>query len=287
MQFQPSTWSTTGKDFSRVKPIVARQRPAHHGAVRNLVAGWAACRVSLDQIPILRGQPGVLKGAAPPVSLLKHADEQTVVGLEAVSRAIHDHGLESTAFTQWGVIASPRFLGRAALALALARYGAEGAWGISPHLIPHRSLHALSGTVSQALKIHGPNYGVGGGSDGAAEALMAASALLASRELPGVWVILTGFDPELVPPDPLDANAAAPVTDCVAVALALMPPERGQRGVCLTVGAVDADTPGRPEFSLENLADALGRGESAMQWGLRCGGWAVWEYMEAEAEMCL
>ena len=112
-----------------MKPIVAMSLPAHRGAVKNLVAGWAVCRVSLDHIPILRGQPGVLQGAPLPPSFLKHADEQTVVGLEAVSRAIHDHCLQSTDFTQWGVIASPRFLGRAALALALARYAAEGAGG--------------------------------------------------------------------------------------------------------------------------------------------------------------
>ena len=227
-----------------------------------------------------------------PPSLLKHADEQTVVGLEAVSRAIHDHGLESIDFSQWGVIASPRFLGRGALALALARYAAEARWGISPHLIPHRSLHALSGTVSQALKIHGPNYGVGGGGDGAAEALMAASALLSSGDLPGLWVILTGFDPELVPADPRDPDSPAPSddTECVAIALALVPPGIGQRGIGLTVGAADTnelDALQWPKFSLEDFADTLSRGQATGQWDLSCGGWAVWEHQEADAEMCL
>ena len=119
---------------------------------------------------------------------------------------------------------------------------------------------------------------------------MAAGALLANGELPGLWAILTGFDPELVPADPLDANAPAPVTECLAVALALMPPAPGQSGICLTVGAAgtdELDGAEWPEFSLENLAYALAGGETVMQWGLRCGGWAVWEHAEADAEMCL
>src|SRR5262249_30780400 len=150
-------------------------------------------------------------------------------------------------FRDWGVIGSPRFLGRAALATALVRYATEGAWGISPHLIPHRSLHALSGTVSQALKIHGPNYGVGGGNEGAAEALLVAGALRADGLLPGLWVVLPGFAPELAPAAPLAADAAPPRTDCLGVALALTPPGDGAGGVSLSVrGAGRGDTHGGP-----------------------------------------
>src|SRR5438067_465552 len=71
--------------------------------------------------------------------------------------------------------------------------------GLSPHFIPHRSQHAISGTISQALKIHGPNFGAGGGPGAAAEALLAGAVLLEGSRLPGVWVVLTGWDPEYVP----------------------------------------------------------------------------------------
>jgi hypothetical protein len=278
----------TGKDFSRVKPI-PRSSPADPAAVRSLVAGFAACRVPIDELPHLRQLPGLLPGEPLPASFLKHADEQTVAAMVAVSRAIQEHGLERHDFSAWGIIAAPRFLGRAALAVALARFAAEGAWGISPHLIPHRSLHALSGTISQALKIHGPNYGVGGGADGAAEALLVANAMLSEQNLPGVWVVLTGFDPELVPADPEDV-APPQATECLAVALALVEPGLRRHGRFLAVGAngtSEAETDRWPLLSLENLAAVLAQGHDgkAARWQLRCGGWAVWEHAEAAVEI--
>src|SRR5262249_56456949 len=127
-------------------------------------------------------------------------------------------------FTDWAVLAAPRFLGRTALAQALNRFALEGAWGISPHLIPHHSLHSVSGTISQALTIHGPNYGIGGGPDAASKTLLTAAALLAADRLPGVWVVLTGYDPEPLAQRATAGNpvAASPPTQCNAVALALV-----------------------------------------------------------------
>jgi hypothetical protein len=285
----PGKAEPTGKDFSRVRPNVSIALPGRACAVRSRVAGWAACRVALDRLPSLRQNPGPFPRGPLPTAFLKHADEQTVAGMAAVSRAIHGHGLKDHDFGRWAVIASPRFLGRAALAVALARVAAEGAWGISPHLIPHRSLHALSGTVSQALKIHGPNYGVGGGADGAAEALLAASAVLADGEVPGLWVILTGFDPELVPPDPTDTTAARPVAECIAVALALMPEGNGQPGWFLSIGVsgeAARSIPPLPLFTLEGFAATLAQPSAPAHWRLRCGGWTLLEHLEATGEIC-
>ena len=266
-----------------------RSPPNAGRTVRSLVAGWAACRFSLEELPALRQRPGLLQGAQLPASFLKHADEQTVAGIAAVSQAIESHGLNHTDFSSWGVIAAPRFLGRAALAVALARFANEGAWGISPHLIPHRSLHALSGTVSQALKIHGPNYGVGGGADGAAEALLAGSALLADGQVPGLWIVLTGFDPELVPANPGAAEAPPCSTDCMAVALALVSTDQRSHGPFLTVGAGQtsaSDVAALPEFDLEDFAGILHSGETSARRRLRCGGWVGWEHAETAVEMC-
>ncbi|MGH6681122.1 MAG: hypothetical protein ACREDL_19840, partial [Bradyrhizobium sp.] len=117
------------------------------------VAADAVVRVGLESLPQWRRNPGSTCGEPLPASFLKHADEQTVAGLGAVYRAIQKAGLQTTNFRDWGVVAAPRFLGRPAMAAALQRFAAEGAWGVSPHLIPHRSLHSISGTVSQALKI--------------------------------------------------------------------------------------------------------------------------------------
>jgi hypothetical protein len=275
-----------------VKPSVNIVEAPRRSAVRCFVAAHAACRVPLRQVAALRSTPVVLKTEPLPNSFFKHADEQTVAGFTALAQAIQNHGLRSCDFTSWGVVAAPRFLGRAALAVALTRFAAEGAWGISPHLIPHRSLHALSGTVSQALKIHGPNFGVGGGADGAAEALLVAGALLADQQVPGVWVMLTGFDPELIPADPADASAVQPASECVAVALALMPAADRERGAFLTIDAAaveDQATEDGPAFSLDSLAALLSAGRAEACWQLGCGGWAAWAGWDdtgVAVEMC-
>jgi hypothetical protein len=184
------------------------------------VAADAVVRVSLESLPELRRDPGATHKEPLPACFLKHADEQTVAGLCAVYQAIRKGGLHDTDFRDWGVLAAPRFLGRATMAAALQRFAAEGAWGVSPHLIPHRSLHSISGTISQALKIHGPNFGVGGGREGTVEVLLAALALLDGKHLPGVWVVLTCLDPELPP----DENGRLPTgTQAMGLALALTP----------------------------------------------------------------
>lgn len=212
------------------------------------VAAEAVVRVSLDSLAELRRNPGPVYGEPLPASFLKHADDQTVAGLAAVYQAIDRSGLHETCFCDWGVVAAPRFLGRPTMAAALQRFVAEGAWGVSPHLIPHRSLHSVSGTISQALKIHGPNFGVGGGPGGAVEVLLAATALLEGKRLPGIWVVLTCLDPE-APPD--DAGRLPPGTQAVGLALALTPVRTSGSRLRLQVvlGTPDAETLARSQPS--------------------------------------
>jgi hypothetical protein len=236
---------------------------------------WAAVRAAPEGMPALRQRPGPGAGARVPPAFLKHADEQTVAGLAAVLQAIDRHGLAGTRFTDWGVLGAPRFLGRVALAATMHRFAAEGAWGISPHLIPHRSLHALSGTISQALKIHGPNYGTGGGPRGTDEALLCASSLLASGTLPGVWVACTGWEPEPVPDR--EGRWSGPAV-CHGLALALVAARPAWDGPRLHVeveGGPSAPEAAAGPVNLERLAAALtasGPGRPPMTWALACGG---------------
>src|SRR5262249_38828752 len=169
-------------------------------------------------------------------------------------------------FTDWAVLAAPRFLGRTALAQALNRFALEGAWGISPHLIPHHSLHSLSGTISQALTIHGPNYGIGGGPDAASKALLTAAALLTADRLPRLWVGLTGYDPAPLRPLAATGNlaAATPPTQCNAVALALVSADRATDLSLHIAPSVNHLSNGRaaaaknlPRFRVETLQAAL------------------------------
>ena len=65
-----------------------------------------------------------------------------MTGLAAVCQAIGNFQLAKYNFNDWGVLGAPRFLGRVAMHGAIQKFLVEGAWGISPHLIPHRLLHA-------------------------------------------------------------------------------------------------------------------------------------------------
>jgi hypothetical protein len=234
---------------------------------RCALAGWAFTSVPVAALPELRKQPGPVCGKPLAANFCKHADEQTVAGLAAVFGAIHEHRLApdgSTAvFRDWGVVGAPRFLGHAAMACSLPRFLAEGAWDVSPHMIPHRSLHATSGTISQALKIHGPNFGVGGGPGCEGEALLAAVALLCGLRLPGVWLVFTRVDPEL-PEDRSGKPVAG--TFCQGLALALRPIEAGV-GVELEL-AFTPSAQAVPALSLKSLLgmlDQLGRRPLASQ----------------------
>jgi hypothetical protein len=251
------------------------------------LAGHAAFQATPEMLPAVRLKPGPLTGEPFPPSFLKHADEQTVVGLAAVLRAIHAHGLDASCFTDWGILGAPRFLGRNALAVALQRYQLEGAWGISPHLIPHRSLHSVSGSVSQALAIHGPNFGVSGGLHAADEALLVAATLLAGDRVPGVWVVLTGYDPEPIPEQPDGAGGSRPATPsvCRALALALVMARPGSRQLKLHIGPAADEAEGEAQpFFFESLLEALGTSAPAGSWRLHCGGWVELKRSGAGAE---
>jgi hypothetical protein len=233
--------------------------PARTRVVCCDVAAHAGVRVPHEGLAQLRRCPGPAFGEPLPPAFLKHSDEQAVVGLAAVLHAIEHHGLRPTngeaPFADWAVVAAPRFLGRLTMVGALQRFADEGAWGVSPHLIPHRSLHSISGTVSLALKIRGPNFGAGGGPTAAAEALLAAAALIECRRVPGVWVVLTAMDPE-EPPD--EAGRPAPGTCFAGLAVALTPvgPGRGctrLRVVSGVAGPPRGEPAGRAGFDLFRL----------------------------------
>src|SRR5262249_35114851 len=138
------------------------------------------------------GPPGSPKIASP---LLKHADEHTVVGLAAVLRAMVDHGMAGRSFDDWAVVAAPRYPGRTQTMFHIDRYRGQGASTVSPLIIPHRSLHSISGTISLALRARGPNFGVGGARGNLGDGLLAALAL--GGDAPdGVWFVATAWDPE-------------------------------------------------------------------------------------------
>ena len=183
-----------------------------------------------EAIAALRKNPSPGQVLSLPAKLLKYADDQAVAAVAAVYTAIHDFQLQDRCFTDWGVVAAPRFLGRLTFAGALDRFRRQGAPGVSPLIVPYLSLHVISGTISLALQSHGPNLGTGGGQGSMADALVTALTVQAEHRPPGVWVVLTEWHPEPIA-DEKGRNQVASV--CHAVALALMPDGAGQLGLRL------------------------------------------------------
>jgi len=236
------------------------------------VATFASLRLKPEGLVALRQKPPPQPGKPLSPGFLKHTDDQTLAALTAVHEAT-SRLVRSPCMTDWGVLAAPRFLGRTAMVTALEKFAAEGAWGVSPHLIPHRSLHSISGTISQALEIHGPNFGVGGGPNCASEAIRAAAALLELEKLPGVWLVLTGWDPE-----PIGASAAGSL--CGAAALALVPSRPAWQGMTMRIAPAQPiesafdDDQAESLFTLERLLVALSdaRAPGISTWRLEGGG---------------
>jgi hypothetical protein len=218
------------------------------------LAGYALFRLAPQDLPVVRKRPGPVPdgwGRVPP-SLLRYSDEQTVAGVAAVFSAMEEAGLDPGRLEAWGVVVASRFLGRANLAQALRSHDTEGVWGVSPHLIPHSALHSPSGTISLALGLHGPNLGVGGGMHAAAEGFLAALTWLSCGLVPGVWLVLSGWTPELVP--------GQPAWECQALALALVAarPAEGRPTFRVQVGPRSV---GRPaQIDLVWLAGILSNG---------------------------
>jgi hypothetical protein len=206
----------------------------------------AASTVSapVSELPALREQPSRSGSVPIPPRFLRHADEQTVIGLAAVLQAMEHPGLADACYRHWGVVAAPVFPGRLGSADTFTKYRAHGAAVVSPHTIPQYSLHSLSSAISICLGVHGPSFGVGGGQQALAEGFTAALSLLEDSSLPGLWLVLTRWSPE-----PMPDGRGSTCTDavCIGTAIALAPGSRPGTIVRLTIPAfnsVSAPPPG-------------------------------------------
>jgi hypothetical protein len=234
------------------------------------VTAFGALAIPVEELAALRKAPGPMDGATIPGSLLRHADDHTVLALAAVLRARAARreaaGGAEDRDADWGVLIAPRYPGRLAVTPHLERFRRQGPTSVSPLIIPTMSLHAASGSVSLALGLHGPSYGVGGGPGHLAQALLAGLAAVGlDPAVPGLWVVATGWDPEPVPDlkgKPLNAATG------YAVALALEP--------VAPDGALNLAVEVRPDATRDD-ADEPGRLAELAAWleGPREGGWSL------------
>lgn len=191
------------------------------------IAAFGIADLGEEQWTAIRKSPEAQVSMSLAPSVARHCDEQTLASLFAVGDAMRRMALTPKAFSEWGIVCSSRYLGRSFFSQSLAKFDREGPWSTSIQVVPHRSLHSPSSTLSLALGSHGPNIGVGGGVDGEGQALLAATSLLDSSKLPGVWLVLAGWTPELN----IDGDGR-PLEEarCHAIALALQSTSQADEG---------------------------------------------------------
>jgi len=254
---------------------------------RDLCCGVAAgggAQATAAELADLRQRLVAAWAGAVSAPLLRHADDQTVVALAAVHAARERMTSGSRRFSDWGTLAAPRFLGRAAFAATLERTKVDGPWNVSAHLVPHRSLHSPAGMLSMALGSRGPNLGVGGGPGGELDVVLTAATLLHAENLPGVWAIMTAWEPEAIP----DVRGVVPPASvCRAVALALSARDSSSMTLHVHVGSPKMPARvrrtnrehGNRGFTLESLAAAVTSSPE-------CPSTWVWHDEGATIELC-
>ncbi len=184
------------------------------------ILAHAVVQVPLADVAVARRGMTLFGDPPFPKSFLKPADEQTVAAVKAVLQAIEDFGLGEVDFSRWGVVAAPQYFARRTAKDTIELFQTGGVWKVSPLFVPHSSLHSISGTISQALKIQGPNVGVGGSNKSVVEGLLASLTMQAMQDVPGVWTVFTLCEPEQA----LSPESVTPEdVTCHAVALALVP----------------------------------------------------------------
>jgi hypothetical protein len=244
-----------------------KNRMTHSPAASLDICSFGSAHADLSAISGMRKRLPDWVAEGTPGHFLKHSDEQTVVAVAAIDRAIQSQRLNVQEQRDWAIIAAPRFVGRLAGAATLERFARGGGPAISPHLIPQHSLHSISGALSILLASRGPNLGVGGGADSLAEGLLAALALPQPEQTAGTWLICTAWEPEPII-DRQGCCTNAPV--CSAVALALKAAAGQQTCGRLTLAADPCGAELHMDAAERQRATVAELGEAGR--ALTCGG---------------
>lgn len=220
--------------------------------VCSTVAAVAVVTADVATIRALRDAAAPPGAPEAPARFLRHADEHTVVAFRAVQEALAGAPALAAARRGHGVVGAPCAAGRPWSARTLVQLRDAGPVTVSPHVVPHCSLHSIAAAVSVGLGMHGPSIGVGGGPEALAEGCLAALSLLAERGVDACWLVATAWDTE-----PLldDRGELPPDAVCRAVAVALDPAAAGSTRLVLRgAAAPPIAAPARAETGGEALA---------------------------------
>ncbi|MFM7185561.1 MAG: hypothetical protein ACKO4Z_12435 [Planctomycetota bacterium] len=257
--------------------MIAHLRPHRPRRAACAIQAHAYVEAAFSRIAGLRDEPPPTGAPSLPTRFLRHADEQTVVAVRAVLEA-STLLPEPVAAARCGVVAAPCQAGRIATARSLALLQTGGAVTVSPHIVPHCSLHSVAGAVSVAFGMHGPHVGIGGGPDALSEGLFTALSLIDSGmpdPCDAVWLLVSDWESE---PE-LDSHGE-PLGEPVCRALAmLLAPEAAAAGtepriaLVTPAGQWPADPPDEPDVDLAAFARAIDMCRSGMalaSWAVNC-----------------
>lgn len=189
-----------------------------------LIKGGQVVTVRRSEVADLARQPSPTGGPTLPPRFLRHADEQTVVGMQAVLQTLAKAAIDAGDLTHNAVVAASCRAGQPTAARTMVALKQQGPIGVTPHVVPQCSLHSPASAVSVGLGMHGPTIGVGGGQHALAEGMLAASTLAmsfaSSRPAAAIWLVITGWDRT-----PTLDDEATPTNDptCRGLALCLQP----------------------------------------------------------------
>lgn len=189
-----------------------------------LIRGGQVITVRRSEIADLARQPSPAGAPTLPPRFLRHADEQTVVGVRAVLQTLAETASDATDLAYDAVIAASCRAGQPTAARTMVALKQQGPVGVTPHVVPQCSLHSPASAVSVGLGMHGPTIGVAGGPAAIAEGLLAAStlamSLAATQPAAAIWLVVTGWDTT-----PVLDDEATPTTDptCLGFAVRLQP----------------------------------------------------------------
>ena len=170
----------------------------------------ATVSAHLSEVQALAREKHAYGSYSLPTRFLRHADEQTVIGVRSILKAMAADTQGNSDISNDAVIAATCLAGQPAAARTMIGLRDKGPVAVTPHIVPQCSLHSVASAASVGFGMHGPNFGVGGGIHAVSEGLLLAVTLapLLAITSPSarIWLICTGWDqqPSLKPNGEVD-----------------------------------------------------------------------------------
>src|SRR5262245_66087485 len=106
-----------------------------------MFAGWTAsvelagaAAFAHNQAANIRSEVQARLAAVSRPTNLRYVDDQSVAALAATLDAIGERNIAE--FRDYAIVAAPRAIGKIMLAASMEKNDTEGAWGVSPQIIP-------------------------------------------------------------------------------------------------------------------------------------------------------